>query len=138
MMDELDFLDLETVDELDAEDEEAGVVQDEGVARGGDIAHAYPNSLPYACESQAEFEECVACTVGKLLDCVSLRDFDVGVFRWNQSLQYLLSLKYPVLREWRAKLAQLYYELAVMPSLDTRVTEMAGSMCIRLLRYVAG
>lgn len=136
-MDELDFLDLEAVDELDAEDEEAGVVHDEDqLSLKRSLTHVYPDSLPYACETQAEFEERVAYVMGKLVDCVSLEDFDVSIFRWNQYLQCLLSLKYPLPRAWRAELARFYYELAVMPALDARLAEMAGSMCIRLLRYV--
>ena len=138
-MDELDFVDLEAVDELDAEEEEDGVVLDSGEStlRDKDVAHTYPNSLPYVCETQEEFDRRLAMTIGKLLDCIELHDFDVGLVRWNQYLQCLLSLKYPVKREWRAKLARMYYELTVMSSLDPRVTEVSGSTAIRLLRYVA-
>ena len=137
-MDELDFLDFEAVEDFDAEDEEAGVVlEDVPVTHTRDRkpTHIFTDKLPYACETQVEFEAQLAAAIGKLVDCVSLRDFDVGFVRWNRYLQSLLSLKYPVPRTWRAQLARFYYDLAVMTSLDARFTETAGSMCIRLLRY---
>ena len=137
-MDELDFLDFEAVEDFDAEDEEAGVVLEDAPpphARDPKHAHVFAEKLPYACETQAEFEAQLATAIGKLVDCVSLQDFDVGFVRWNRYLQSLLSLKYPVPRTWRAQLARFYYDLAVMTSLDARFTETAGSMCIRLLRY---
>lgn len=44
-----------------------------------------------------------------------------------------MSLKYPMKRTIRAKLAKLYFELAVLPGMDARLVEIAATMCMTLL-----
>lgn len=44
-----------------------------------------------------------------------------------------LSLKYPMKRTVRAKVARLYYELAVLPGMDPRIVEVAANTCMTLL-----
>ena len=137
-MEEPDLLDLDPVDEFEADEEEAGAELDGAEReRRPDERSLFINHMPYPCESMASFDDRLAWTIGKLMDCIASEDFEVGIYRWNTYLQYLLALKYPLQREWRAKLAKLYYELAVMPSMDVHLTEMTGSMCITLLRYVS-
>ncbi|WFD01127.1 Proteasome activator BLM10 [Malassezia yamatoensis] len=128
-MEETDVLDLDTVDEYEAEEEEAGL----DLECGSDKP-LFPAKLPYTCETLDEFQNQLAFATGKLLDCLAVGDYDVGIYRWTAYLRNLLSLKYPIPRNYRGKLARVYYEIAVMQSFDARLTELAGSMCIRLLR----
>lgn len=52
---------------------------------------------------------------------------------WSHRLDCWLSLKYPMKRKIRAKLARLFYELAVMPGMDPRIIEAASATCVTLL-----
>ncbi|KAJ1028660.1 hypothetical protein NDA16_001826 [Ustilago loliicola] len=93
----------------------------------------YPQSLPYTCESLEEFDARLDHIIRRLVDCVRTKDYDIGFVQWNHRLQCLLSLKYPILRKTRARLARLYYELAVLPGLNTRCIELAANMCMTLI-----
>jgi proteasome activator subunit 4 len=44
-----------------------------------------------------------------------------------------MSLKYPMKREIRAKLAKLYFELSVLPGMDARLVDIAANTCMALL-----
>ena len=102
----------------------------------GDNRHKqldYPKSLPYACETLEEFDARLDHIIRRLIDCIRTKDFDIGLVQWNHRLQCLLSLKYPIVRQTRARLARLYYELAVLPGLSTRCVELAANMCITLI-----
>ena len=93
----------------------------------------YPHALPYACETLEEFDARLDHIIRRLVDCVRTKDYDIGLVQWNHRLQCLLSLKYPLLRKTRARLARLYYELAVLPGLNTRCIELAANMCMTLI-----
>ncbi|KPV77183.1 uncharacterized protein RHOBADRAFT_25084 [Rhodotorula graminis WP1] len=71
--------------------------------------------------------------VRRLVDCVRAKDYDVGFVQWNHRLECWLSLKYPIKRELRAKLARLYFELSVLPGLDARLVDIAVNQAIVLL-----
>lgn len=90
--------------------------------------------LPYVNHSQAQWEAEVSRVAAQIAACVQRRDWGATLIVWCQTLQALQSLKYRMPRELRAKLARLLYELAVMPKLDTFLTDLAASCCIRLLR----
>ncbi|UZJ50775.1 hypothetical protein CBS101457_000095 [Exobasidium rhododendri] len=93
----------------------------------------YADSLPYTCESLDEFDERLEFICRRLVDCVRAKDFDIGLIQWNHRLQCLLSLKYPVQRATRAKLARLYYHIAVLPGMEPRISEATAKMCMSLL-----
>lgn len=52
---------------------------------------------------------------------------------WNHRLECWISLKYPMKRELRAKLARLYFELSVLPGMDARLVDIAVNQAIALL-----
>ncbi|WFD32792.1 Proteasome activator BLM10 [Malassezia sp. CBS 17886] len=145
---EFDLLELEPMDDVDAEESEGSeeLEEDMSAAPGTTppaavrpagvrkAALAYAHSLPYATESVAEFEEKLSWAIARLLACISAEDFDVGFLHWNQYVRSLLGLRYPIVRATRAELARVYYEVAVMPSLDARVVQAAASTSIWLLR----
>ena len=122
---------------VDADDGGASMVPaDEGGARATARSERlqYPRSLPYACETLEEIDARLEAIAGKLLDCVAAEDLDVGLVAWTQQLRSVLALKYPMQRRLRARLARFFYELAVTPSLDVHMVELAARMCIQLLR----
>jgi len=93
----------------------------------------YARSLPYACETLEEFDGRVAAIVARLVACVRAKDWDVGFVQWNHRLQCLLSLKYPLERTTRARLARIYFHVAVLPGLETRIVELAANTCMALI-----
>lgn len=54
---------------------------------------------------------------------------------WNHRLECWISLKYPIKRDVRAKLAKLYFELAVLPGMDARLVEIAANMTMSLIEH---
>ncbi|KAI5481022.1 proteasome activator subunit 4 [Pseudohyphozyma bogoriensis] len=80
----------------------------------------YQNSLPYPVESIEEMDAKLEFIVKRLIACVHAKD-------------YWISLKYPMKRTTRALLANLYFELAVLPGLDTRLVDVAAGMAMGLL-----
>ncbi|SJX61736.1 related to BLM10-proteasome activator subunit [Sporisorium reilianum f. sp. reilianum] len=151
-MDDDDVLEIDSpmepaVDLDEDEDEEMPILSLDGGSTADRTAHPakkqkgenrnllleYPNSLPYTCETLEEFDARLDHIIRRLVDCVRAKDYDIGLVQWNHRLQCLLSLKYPVLRKTRARLARLYYELAVLPGLNTRCIELAANMCITLI-----
>ncbi|CDS82081.1 related to BLM10-proteasome activator subunit [Sporisorium scitamineum] len=151
-MDDDDVLEVDSpmepaVDLDEDEDEEMPILNLDGGSSSHRSAHPakkhkgenrnlqleYPNSLPYTCETLEEFDARLDHIIRRLVDCVRAKDYDIGLVQWNHRLQCLLSLKYPVLRKTRARLARLYYELAVLPGLNTRCIELAANMCMTLI-----
>ena len=115
-----------------AEGDEDGAVATDSASHTAHLI--YQNLLPYPCESAGAMENMLHAVVRRVLDCVASRDYDVGVHRWTQRLEALLALKYPLSRSLRAQLARLYFELAVMDTLDVRLVETAAGCCITLIR----
>ncbi|GAA5921528.1 hypothetical protein JCM1841_000553 [Sporobolomyces salmonicolor] len=93
----------------------------------------YPQSLPYEAESLEEMDAKLEEIVRRLIDCVRAKDYDVGFVQWNHRLECWISLKYPMKREIRAKLAKLYFELSVLPGMDARLVDIAVNQAINLL-----
>ena len=91
--------------------------------------------MPYECESLDEYDRRLDLIIRRLVDCVTTKDYDVGFVQWNHRLQCLISLKYPMLRQTRARLARFYYETAVLPGLEARIVQLAASMCMSLIEH---
>ncbi|BGP22448.1 Proteasome activator BLM10 [Rhodotorula toruloides] len=93
----------------------------------------YPESLPYETESLEEMDRKLEEIVRRLIDCVRAKDYDVGFVQWNHRLECWMSLKYPMKRDLRAKLAKMYFELSLLPGMDARLVDLAVNMAISLL-----
>lgn len=107
---------------------------DVGPLEDPDEAPLLGGVLPYANHSQAQWEAEVRHVAARIAACVQRHDWGAPLVVWCQNLQALQSLKYRLPRPLRAQLARLLFELAVMPKLDTFLTDLAASCCIRLLR----
>ncbi|GAA5990324.1 hypothetical protein JCM11641_006250, partial [Rhodosporidiobolus odoratus] len=93
----------------------------------------YPQSLPYETESLEEMDQKLELIVRRLVDCVRAKDYDVGFIQWNHRLECWISLKYPMRRDLRARLARLYFEISVLPGMDARLIDIAVNQAIALL-----
>ncbi|WFD08563.1 Proteasome activator BLM10 [Malassezia vespertilionis] len=142
-MEDLDFLEVSSIDEkIDAEEDEeeiekalrdsVSIAEEHSSTRGQ--ALLFPRHLPYECESLDAFDALLTVATDRLLDCISAQEFGVAFAQWTQYLQCLMTLKYPLTKARRVQLAQLFYHVAVMPTLDVRVIELASTMCIKLIR----
>lgn len=90
--------------------------------------------LPYSCLTNAEYEQLMQDTVDQVCHCIMSGEWVQALLSWCTRVQELLVLKYSLSRPLRAQMARLFYELAVIPTLDGQLTEMAASVCIKLLR----
>ncbi|KAK4703918.1 hypothetical protein P7C70_g2289, partial [Phenoliferia sp. Uapishka_3] len=93
----------------------------------------YQKALPYEVESLEVMDQRLEFIIRRLVDCIRAKDYDVGFVQWNHRLECWISLKYPMKREIRAKLAKLYFELSVLPGLDTRLVDLSSGMAMSLL-----
>ncbi|KAK4048054.1 Proteasome activator BLM10 [Microbotryomycetes sp. JL221] len=93
----------------------------------------YQRNLPYEAESLDEMDRRLEEIVRHLIDCVRAKDYDVGFVQWNHRLECWISLKYPMRRDIRARLARLYFETAVLPGMDARLVDIATNQATALL-----
>ena len=75
----------------------------------------------------------LALILTRLTEAISLRDWDVGFWRWQRELGRWLAMKYPMQRPTRVSLVELYYELAVSPGMDARLVENFASTVLQLV-----
>lgn len=102
----------------------------------GELAQAslqsYINSVPYECEApevmQARLEE----IVGKISICAKSQNWLV-LTTWDGMLQCWMLMRYPIPKETRAKLGRLYFELCLIPGVETRVIRSWTDMLHRLI-----
>lgn len=92
-----------------------------------------PSTLPYPVESLAEMDRRLALILTRLTEAITLRDWDVGFWRWQRELNRWLAMKYPMKRDTRVNLVKLYYELAVSPGMDARLVENFASTVLQLV-----
>jgi len=129
---DLDWLADDPVDDVGAT--MLNVQVDVGPIESPEKAPLLGGLLPYANHSQAQWEDEVRRVAARIAACVQRHDWGAPLVVWCQALQALQSLKYRMPRSLRAQLARLLFELAVMPKLDTFLTDLAASCCIQLLR----
>ena len=65
-----------------------------------------PKSMPYHVETLAEMDARLDFIMRRLVDCVEAKDFTVGFIAFNHRLECWLSLRYPMARKTRARLAR--------------------------------
>lgn len=118
--------------DVDVEEEDEGIVVFRGDSRAKRLT--LQETLPYLCESLDTADQFFEAVIRRVLDCIPSNDFDVGLVQWTSRLQGVLALKYPIRRDLRVQLARLYFDLAVMETLDVSLVELAASICITLIR----
>lgn len=99
---------------------------------------AYFSQLPFAVEEDHERDEALQGILKNLYIAVKAEDFAPGAMHWTRELQGWLNLKFEMVRELRATLAQLYYHLALAPGLDSNTADRFTKMVITLTKYATG
>lgn len=97
---------------------------------------AYFQQLPFEVEEEAQRDAALQGILKQLYIAVRAEDFSPGALHWTKELQGWLNLKFEMTREQRAKLAKLYYSLALAPGLDATASDRFLRMVLTLTRYV--
>jgi len=115
----------------------------------------YVDSLPYPAESVEDMLKVLEGIVGKIYICAQTRNFNI-ICTWDGLLQKCvvsfhahcssyakafpswLSLKYPMPTTTRARLTRLYYELTILPGIETRTTRSWADIITRLTNAKPG
>lgn len=97
---------------------------------------AYFRQLPFEVEEEHERDAALDGILRQLYVALKAEDFTPGALHWTRELQAWLTLKFEMTREVRAKLAKLYYSLALAPGLDNTTADRFVRMVLTLTRYV--
>ncbi len=95
---------------------------------------AYFQQLPFAVEKETQRDAALHGILKQLYIAVDAEDFSPGALHWTRELQGWLNLKFEMTRELRAKLAKLYYSLALAPGLDSTAADRFLRMVVTLTR----
>lgn len=98
---------------------------------------AYFQQLPFEVEEEAQRDAALQGILKQLYIAIRAEDFSPGALHWTRELHGWLNLKFEMTRELRAKLAKLYYSLALSPGLDPTASDRFLRMVLTLTRYVA-
>ncbi|KAH6843209.1 hypothetical protein B0I37DRAFT_214663 [Chaetomium sp. MPI-CAGE-AT-0009] len=90
--------------------------------------------LPFDVEDDLHRDAALRGILKNLYISISAEDFSPGALHWTRELQGWLNLKFEMTRELRARLAQLYYHLALAPGLDNNTADRFSRMVITLTR----
>ncbi|KAI0477607.1 hypothetical protein GGR56DRAFT_416158 [Xylariaceae sp. FL0804] len=95
---------------------------------------AYFELLPYPVEEEAERDAALQGILRELYIAIKAEDFSPGAMHWSRQLQGWMSLKFDMPRELRAKLARLFFHLALAPGLDNSAADRFARMVVTLTR----
>ncbi len=95
---------------------------------------AYFNQLPFLVEEEEQRDVALQGILKQLYIAIRAEDFSPGALHWTRELQGWLNLKFEMTRELRAKLAKLYYSLALAPGLDATAADRFLRMVVTLTR----
>jgi proteasome activator subunit 4 len=98
---------------------------------------AYFQHLPYPVEEEAQRDAALEGILKQLYIAIKAEDFSPGALHWTRQLQAWLSLKFDMPHEQRARLAKLYFYLALAPGLDTNTADRFSRMVVTLTRFVS-
>lgn len=97
---------------------------------------AYFQQLPFEVEEEAQRDAALHDILKQLYIAIRAEDFSPGALHWTKELQAWLNLKFEMTRELRAKLAKLFYSLALAPGLDASAADRFLRMVLTLTRCV--
>ncbi|KID77838.1 Proteasome activator BLM10 [Metarhizium brunneum] len=95
---------------------------------------AYFQQLPFDVEEEQQRDAALQGILKQLYIAIKAEDFSPGALHWTRELQAWLALKFEMTRELRAKLARLYYSLALAPGLDSNTADRFLRMVLTLIR----
>ncbi|KAJ3576138.1 hypothetical protein NP233_g640 [Leucocoprinus birnbaumii] len=77
--------------------------------------------LPYSIEPESQMQETLDLIIRRICQAVEAQDYDVGFLQWDTMLSFWITLKYPIPKDKRVKLAKLYFELSIVPGMSIQV-----------------
>ncbi|PTB65615.1 hypothetical protein BBK36DRAFT_1121195 [Trichoderma citrinoviride] len=95
---------------------------------------AYFQQLPFEVEEEAQRDAALQGILKQLYIAIQAEDFSPGALHWTRELQGWLNLKFEMTRDLRARLAKLYYSLALAPGVDSNAAERFVRMAVNLTR----
>ncbi|KAL2021676.1 hypothetical protein VTK56DRAFT_6768 [Thermocarpiscus australiensis] len=95
---------------------------------------SYFRLLPFDVEDESYRDKALRGILKNLYISIMAEDFSPGALHWTRELQGWLNLKFEMTRELRARLARLYYHLALAPGLDNNTADRFAKMVITLTR----
>ncbi|KAI1822094.1 hypothetical protein F4861DRAFT_421266 [Xylaria intraflava] len=95
---------------------------------------AYFQLLPYDVEAEAQRDAALQGILKQLYIAIKAEDFTSGALHWTRQLHAWLALKFDMTHELRAKLARLYFHLALAPGLDSGAADRFSRMVVTLTR----
>jgi len=95
---------------------------------------SYFRLLPFDVEDDSHRDAALRGILKNLYTAIMAEDFSPGALHWTRELQGWLNLKFEMTRDLRARLARLYYHLALAPGLDTTTADRFSRMVITLTR----
>lgn len=96
---------------------------------------SYFRLLPFDVEDDSHRDAALQGILKNLYISIMAEDFSPGALHWTRELQGWLNLKFEMTRELRARLAQVYYHLALAPGLDNNTADRFSRMVITLTRF---
>ena len=114
-----------------------------GVGEGGEYfdpkryrprTFSYHTQLPFGIEDDAYRGAALDGILRQLYIALEAEDFAPGAIHWTRELQAWLNLKFDMPRELRARLAMLYYKLALAAGLDPNTVDRFVKTTISLTR----
>ncbi|KAI0728586.1 ARM repeat-containing protein [Fomitopsis betulina] len=88
--------------------------------------------LPYQCESVEDMQSMLEHIVSRITICAETKNW-FTLTTWDGILQCWLLLHYPMSKPMRVKLVQLYYQLCLVPGIESRVVRNWADILSRLL-----
>ncbi|KAI0274846.1 hypothetical protein BC834DRAFT_814888 [Gloeopeniophorella convolvens] len=82
---------------------------------------SYAKALPYSIESNSRMQALLDFICVRIVQSVEARDYDPGFLQWDSMLTYWSYLKYPIPKEKRILLVDLYYGMCTMPGMPLHV-----------------
>jgi proteasome activator subunit 4 len=96
---------------------------------------SYFRLLPFDVEDDSHRDAALSGILKNLYTSIMAEDFSPGAVHWTRELHGWLNLKFEMTRELRARLARLYYHLALAPGLDVNTADRFARMVITLTRF---
>lgn len=82
---------------------------------------SYARALPYSIDSNSKMQGLLDFICMRIVQTVQARDYDPGFLQWDSMLTYWSYLKYPIPKEKRILLVDLYYSMCTMPGMPLHV-----------------
>ncbi|KAH9982676.1 hypothetical protein BGW80DRAFT_1433981 [Lactifluus volemus] len=82
---------------------------------------SYARALPYSIEANSKIQGLFNFICTRIVQAVQAGDYDPGFLQWDSMLTYWSYLKYPIPKEKRILLVDLYYSMCTTPGMPLHI-----------------